>query len=285
MNVVERTFRYPTAAAVPNIARATYNCPMPLLARVETQQVHIGSFIHAPNDDQSSVEWWHRPCIAFTVVGSWRVRSRSGEGIVSPNSVLVAEGEAEYACHHPDGIDDRMLCILYGSANEMGPTLLVVQTPILRSLRRTLTRELRDPEPHQSDVDDLCLAILASSRAASGDGQLRPSRLDERLQRLKSLSDDRFADPSFDLIAEAAELGFTRTRFVHAFHQAVGVTPHRYLLDLRINHAARLLTSTGTPVIEVCFQSGFGSVTRFNAAFRSAFASSPTTYRRTHAAA
>jgi AraC-like DNA-binding protein len=38
-------------------------------------------------------------------------------------------------------------------------------------------------------------------------------------------------------------------------------------------------------VIEVCFQSGFGSVTRFNAAFRSAFASSPTTYRRTHAAA
>ena len=59
----------------------------------------------------------------------------------------------------------------------------------------------------------------------------------------------------------------------------VGTTPHRYLVERRVAHAARLLVTTGVPVAEICFASGFGSVARFQSAFRRAWGITPTQYR------
>lgn len=66
---------------------------------------------------------------------------------------------------------------------------------------------------------------------------------------------------------------------MHSFGELVGVTPQRYVVELRIAYAARLLVETRAPVTDVCFESGFGSVARFSAAFRAAFDVAPTTYR------
>ena len=66
---------------------------------------------------------------------------------------------------------------------------------------------------------------------------------------------------------------------MHVFRDVVGVTPHRYVIELRAGHAARLLRGTAAPVTDVCFASGFGSVPSFHSAFRSAYGMTPSGYR------
>ncbi|HLQ53545.1 MAG TPA: helix-turn-helix domain-containing protein [Streptosporangiaceae bacterium] len=252
---------------------------MPLLERMRTGQVVVGSFVHEPGEPTASLEWWRHSCVAFTTFGSWQVRSRRGGGEVAPNMVLVGEAGAEHDCRHPSGVDDRLLCVIYRADVDPGPALLVPQVAELHCLRRSLVAELRSAEPEGDEVDALCLAMLAQSQQAPGQS-LRPSeRSTVLVARLQAEADARYTELDLDLVAEAAALGMSRTRLVHVFRDVVGVTPHRYIVELRTSHAACLLARTRAPVSEVCFDSGFGSMTRFHAAFRAAFGTTPTAYR------
>ena len=67
--------------------------------------------------------------------------------------------------------------------------------------------------------------------------------------------------------------------FSELFHTQVGKTFQDYLVALRISLAGKLLRSTRMPVTEICFQSGIGSISQFDRAFKRQFGCSPRTYR------
>jgi AraC family transcriptional regulator len=257
---------------------------MPMLARVRTERVVVGSYWHEPGEPATSVEWWQEPCIAFTTFGSWQVRARRGTGDVSANAVLVTEAAAEHDCRHPGGLDDRMLCVLYRGDADPGPALLVPHGPALHGLRRSLVAELRAADPDRGEVEQLSLALREAVRQAPGRSS-RPGRRSQAIAgRLRAEADARYRDADLDLVAQAEAAGLSRTRFVHLFRDVAGVTPHRYVVELRTNHAARLLRSTAVPVTDICFDSGFGSMPSFHAAFRAAFGMTPSAYRAGHLA-
>ena len=54
-----------------------------------------------------------------------------------------------------------------------------------------------------------------------------------------------------------------------------------YIRELRLEQAAELLTNTNTPITEICFDSGFQSVSQFNRLFHEEYSMSPTDYRST----
>jgi AraC family transcriptional regulator len=252
---------------------------MPFLERARTDEVIVGSFSHGPEAAAAAVEWWREPCIAFTTFGSWEVRCRRGAGEVQPGTVLVTEASAEHDCRHPDGADDRMLCLLFLSEVDPGPAVLVPQVAAVSSLRRSLVAVLRSGEPDGGEVDALSLALLQAVREAPGQWPGPGERSRTLAGRLRAQADACFTEPGLDLVAEAAALGMSRTRFVHVFRDVVGVTPHRYLIELRTSHAAGLLRGTRAPVTDICFDSGFGSLPSFHAAFRAAFGTTPSGYR------
>lgn len=66
------------------------------------------------------------------------------------------------------------------------------------------------------------------------------------------------------------------------FREALGMTLSDYLLEHRIAHAQRMLATTDEKVASIAFASGFGSISRFNAAFKSASDCTPTEYRQQH---
>ena len=256
---------------------------MPLIERIRTGQVLTGSFVHRPGEAAVATEWWEHSCVAFTDFGWWQVRSRRGGGTVTPGRVLVGAAEAEHECRHPGGLDDRVLCVIYLGDPDPGPAVLVRQSPALRRARRALTAALRLPAPDRDEVDALCLAMLELCRDAPGRSASPSARSGGLVTRLRREAAARYTEPEFSLVAEAAALGMSTTRLVHLFQDVTGLTPHRYLLGLRTTHAARLLAETAAPVTEICFASGFGSMTRFHAAFRAAFGMTPTGYRLRYA--
>lgn len=253
---------------------------MPLLERFRTDHVVIGSFAHAPGEAPTEVSWWTRVSLAFTSHGTWQVRARRGGGVITPATVLVSEAYAEHEYRHPDGMDDRVLSVIYRGEPDPGPALVVPHAAGLRSLRKSLVRELANGEfADPGELDALCLALLELSREPADRGPRLSRRSAAVVGRLRASAAARYTDLDFDLVAEAAAVGMSRTRLIHAFRDAYGVTPHRYLVELRTTHAARLLTQTRAPVTEICYGSGFGSMTRFHAAFRTAYGCTPSQYR------
>lgn len=63
--------------------------------------------------------------------------------------------------------------------------------------------------------------------------------------------------------------------FLRTFRRMVGMTPHQFLLDVRIRRAATALCTTRAPITQIAFEAGFNDLSTFNARFRRVFGTSP----------
>jgi AraC family transcriptional regulator of adaptative response / DNA-3-methyladenine glycosylase II len=83
----------------------------------------------------------------------------------------------------------------------------------------------------------------------------------------------------------AGRLGITDRHLRRAFGAEFGVSPVAYAQTQRLLLAKRLLTDTRLPVTEIALASGFNSVRRFNALFRSRYRLNPKALRKLAAGA
>lgn len=83
-----------------------------------------------------------------------------------------------------------------------------------------------------------------------------------------------------DLATIADRLGYTARHVRRVFAAELGVTPVQYLQTSRLLLAKRLLTDTDLAVVDVALASGFGSLRRFNGAFKQHYRLSPTGFRK-----
>lgn len=88
------------------------------------------------------------------------------------------------------------------------------------------------------------------------------------LQRLVRARDYMHAElhnsPTVDDLARAA--GLSRAHLSRQFTQTFGVSPHQYLVKLRLDEAKREL-ATGAAVTDVCYRLGFESLGSFSSSF------------------
>lgn len=75
-----------------------------------------------------------------------------------------------------------------------------------------------------------------------------------------------------------AASGLSRAYLIRAFGKRFGLSPHAYLLDLRVQHARALLRA-GRPIAEVALESGFADQAHLQRAFKRHLAMTPGHYR------
>jgi AraC family transcriptional regulator len=78
----------------------------------------------------------------------------------------------------------------------------------------------------------------------------------------------------------AGAAGYSRFHFTRVFSQVTGLTPRRVLVAVRLDKAKQLLTSTSSPVTDICHLVGYTSVGSFGSLFARHVGLPPTTYRR-----
>ncbi|MEW6640710.1 MAG: helix-turn-helix domain-containing protein [Pseudomonadota bacterium] len=79
--------------------------------------------------------------------------------------------------------------------------------------------------------------------------------------------------------ALAARLGVSPRHLARLFERHVGASPLQTAQTARLQRAKRLLDSTDDSMTEIAFRAGFGSLRRFNAAFRSLYGRAPSELR------
>src|SRR5262249_3810682 len=75
------------------------------------------------------------------------------------------------------------------------------------------------------------------------------------------------------------ELPMSYSKFRKLFKQATGEAPHQYHLNLRLDKARELLSTTNLNVTEVAYNLGFDSVFYFSKLFKIKNGVSPKSYR------
>lgn len=79
---------------------------------------------------------------------------------------------------------------------------------------------------------------------------------------------------SLEELAEVCHL--SSSHFCRLFHQITGVSPIRYLLDIRLQEAATLLKRTDENITQIAYEVGFEDVGYFSRKFKEFFGMSPT---------
>jgi len=100
-----------------------------------------------------------------------------------------------------------------------------------------------------------------------------------QLRKVLNVVQDRLSeDISLDELAGAA--GLSRFHFIRAFNSAVGTSPHRWLVSLRIARAKELLMTRNKSIIDVASQVGFESQSHFGQVFLDHVGICPSEWRR-----
>ena len=162
---------------------------------------------------------------------------------------------------------------------------VAVEDNLVPALVMALRKEAQDRSTAGSlYVESLGAALIAHLVREYGSG----SRTDVRfrgglpLQRLRRVQDYIEANLSAELhlaaLSRVAEVSVRH--FVRAFKESTGVSPHQFVLGRRMEHARSLLAGTTLTIADVALRCGFGSPSRFAAAFRHATDLAPAAYRK-----
>jgi AraC family transcriptional regulator len=100
-----------------------------------------------------------------------------------------------------------------------------------------------------------------------------------RLKRVKQFVASHLGEEiGLDHLAAAA--GLSRRHFARSFHQELGETPHRWLMQTRLEKAKQLLGSTDVSVCEIAEACGFSSQSHLTKALKQSDSMTPHRWRQ-----
>jgi AraC family transcriptional regulator len=258
-----------------------------LVPLAETPLVRVWSFAHHRRvAGDPGHEVFPCPTMIFTSAGSWQVASATGRGTASPAAVVLGNRGQEYRCRHDDGFADRNLVLELRQGDRPFAAGLVPVDETMHRLLRQLRRALAPPAPDPLATDSTAVQLQGHAAGLAAPPSRRPQAdpgpdpdAGDRVQAVRDHIERHFADPELSLATLAGVAGWSPSHLIRAFRAATGQSPHRHLLQRRLNEACRLLDLGQQPVTEVCWQAGFGSLSHFVTTFRRETGLSPGAWR------
>ncbi|UII29605.1 AraC family transcriptional regulator [Fulvivirga ulvae] len=103
---------------------------------------------------------------------------------------------------------------------------------------------------------------------------------DEETRSIINYVSENYNHTDLSLTILQKELGLTESKISSVFKKACGTTFKKYLNQVRLNEAKRLLKQTDRQIMEVAFSVGYGNVSHFNKVFKASEGCAPNEYRK-----
>ncbi|WP_342587959.1 AraC family transcriptional regulator [Pseudorhodoplanes sinuspersici] len=243
--------------------------------------------------DKPFEEMHDEVCIAIVTSGTFRYRTRQGEALMTPGTLLLGNAGACFECGHEHATGDRCLSFHFtqrfheaavSAVSGAGKAEFdIARLPCLPRFARVIA----DAETAR-DENDISALEEAAVRLAGGVATMlrnaaakerAPSprdirRIAETIQRIEAKAGERF--PLTTLAHEAAMSPY---HFLRTFRRIVGMTPHQYVLRMRLHRAAVRIRRTKEPISTIALDCGFDDLSTFNRRFRDIMGVNPRGYR------
>lgn len=199
--------------------------------------------------------------------------------------------------HRTDGTDASLDAVIFSFCMEFDlggmqpllaamPEVMLVSTllesspeikPMLDAMERESLSEYAGHVGILARLAEVVAALIVRGWVAGGCGNATgwvAALHDPRLSRAIVMM-HRAPGRNWTVAELAKEAGNSRSVFAHRFLLATGVSPLRYLTELRMRLAVRSLTHDHQPLEAVASQLGYGSLAAFSRAFKRAVGRSP----------
>lgn len=131
----------------------------------------------------------------------------------------------------------------------------------------------------RNELSELLLVILKNFSVCEVKPDLKKLRNDSRMKTMLHYIHTNFSEEV--LIADlASEALISESEVLRCFHTTLRTTPNQYLRQYRLQRAARMLTNTSLPILEISLNCGFQSSSYFSKSFREKMGCTPQNYRR-----
>jgi AraC-like DNA-binding protein/mannose-6-phosphate isomerase-like protein (cupin superfamily) len=212
-------------------------------------------------------------------------------------SYLAIYLPAELAARHADaagagnaGIPEIPSFVFHDTAVRTAFQLLDVATEAAERVRdNSRGGENRDAfSTAEAETESAaCFAIselITRARTTTSDVETASPPTNAREPRIvrivREVLDDSFANPKATTLQSLAELtGVTPFRVIRAFRESVGMAPHQYLIQVRVERARRFLAEGANPS-NAALASGFVDQSHLTYHFKKRFGITPGSYRR-----
>ena len=130
--------------------------------------------------------------------------------------------------------------------------------------------------------EDLLLKNQDAYKLSQNVQAVKASTRLEIFKRISTARDWMEANFAADISLEdiGAVSAMNSQHFLRMFKQVYGVTPHQFLIDLKLRKAKELLESSGLTINEICQAIGFESVFSFSVLFKRRFGVAPSVFRK-----
>ncbi len=157
--------------------------------------------------------------------------------------------------------------------------------PLIEGIGRALCAELEsDSSPGRLYAESLAnvLAVHLLRRYSASGQPIRDAvgELPKRKLRyaIEFINDNLGRNISLAEIAANVEM--SPFHFARLFKHSMGLAPHQYVLEQRIDRAKTLLSETALTLAEIAYRLGFASQSHFTAVFRRLTSTTPEAYRK-----
>ncbi len=185
----------------------------------------------------------------------------------------------ELSIIYPPEVADEFIKI--GLARRDHPVWPINDFPAVHRKLNELMKLLENPtEPGAVDrIDLLCQGLIMET--CLGNKTKTLSNADRQILSVKDYVDQHFCDAV--KVSELAEqYGWSAATFHRHWNRVVGSSPVRYISQLRMEEACRLLVETDLPVGEIAARVGYDDVLYFSRKFSKHAAMPATEYRNTY---
>lgn len=162
-----------------------------------------------------------------------------------------------------------------------------VRDPILTTLGGLLQLEtIAESSGGRLYVESLGSALASHLVQHYGNTAPRGGRASERLSPvqlrrvIEHINQNLHGELSLAELAAVANI--SPYHFAHGFKQTVGIPPHRYVVERRIEQAKQLLLETAQPIADIALEAGFSSQSHMTTVFRRVLGVTPKVYRDSH---
>lgn len=228
--------------------------------------------------------------VSYVRKGSFGYRTRGRDFELVAGSILVGYPGDEFVCsHHHHHCGDE--CLSFKLAPELVESLgnerdiwraggvpPLPQMMVLGELAQAAADGTSEVGLEEAGL--WLIARFADVVTSRRPKPLHARAADRRRAVEAALWLDACSHETIDLETTAKHVGLSPFHFLRVFSNVLGVTPHQYLLRVRLRRAARLLADDSRSVTDVAFDAGFADLSNFVRTFHRAAGVSPREFRR-----